>query len=220
LTPLALSALTDVILACEIFFLAGLSVRSDMVVFSPAWWWSVTLVLMGLSTMMGAIDHGFFEGVDDDAHAVAMLATRALIAVASFTMLAATAGQFLGALWGRLVVVLGLAGLVVTLWQLWGADNFLIVMAAYSAVLLLTLACHLAGLRNGSGSVWMCAAIVLILGASVLIVVESEGFLGLGLFASYHILLMPAVLGLFLGGRHLRKTSRAGGMSGAQSAVT
>jgi hypothetical protein len=220
LTPLALSALTDVILACEIFFLTGLSVRSDTAPWSAAWWWSVTLGLTGLSTMLGAIDHGFFEGVVPDAHAVAMFATRAVVAVASFTMLVSTARHFLDGGWCRIVTALGAAGLAVTLWQLWGADNFLIVVAAYSAVLVLTLCFHLVGLRNGSGSLWMCAAILLILGASVMVVLESEGLPGLGLFATYHILLMPAVAGLYLGGRHLSRTTRAAGMVPAQPAMT
>ena len=63
LSELAFSALTDVILACELFFLAGLSFRPGLQPFSPAWIWALTLALIGLASMLGAIDHGFFEAI-------------------------------------------------------------------------------------------------------------------------------------------------------------
>ena len=101
LTDLAITALTDVILACETFLLAGLSFRPDISVRSPAWYWAVTLLLTGTATMLGAIDHGFFEAAGHPGHAAMAIATRATIALASFAMLMATAAQFLPPGWQR-----------------------------------------------------------------------------------------------------------------------
>ena len=62
MTDLALSALTDVILACELYFLAGLAFRIDVERGSPAFIWAVYLTLTGTATMLGAVDLDRTEG--------------------------------------------------------------------------------------------------------------------------------------------------------------
>lgn len=205
LSPLALSALTDVILAAEVFFLAGLSCRTGIAWRSPAGWWAATMFLMGLAPALGAIDHGFFEMIDHPAHYELTVATRATAALASFTMLAATCGQFLTGRRRVALMGLGLAGLVATVGAIVFSDNFFSLVGYYSLILLVTLGFHLAGLRDGRGSIAMCAGIVGVLGASAALPIGFE-LPVLGLYATYHVLLMPAVVLLYLGGRRLRPT--------------
>lgn len=215
MTPLALSALTDVVLASEVFFLAGLSCRPGVAWRSPAGWWAVTMVLMALAPALGAIDHGFFEPIAHPAHYELTVATRATAALASFTMLMATAGQFLA---GRLylaLLVLGFAGLVATVGAIVFSDNFFSLVIYYSLILLITLGFHLRGLRHGSGSAAMCLGIAGVLIASAALPIGFE-LPVLGLYATYHVLLMPAVILLYLGGRRLRGSA---GARGAQPAA-
>lgn len=203
LSSLAITALTDVVLACETFLLAGLSFRPGLLLRSPAWYWAVTLFLTGTATMLGAIDHGFFEAVDHPGHPAMAIATRAVIALASFTMLMAAAAQFLPSRWRTVVLAAGAAGLAATLWMVATSDNFLAVVGFYTVVMLLLLILSLFGLRGGKGSVAMCLGVLGTLGASALIPLGSPGFFGLGLYGTYHVLLMPAVVLLYMGGRRL-----------------
>ncbi|SMF04975.1 hypothetical protein SAMN06265365_106189 [Tistlia consotensis] len=207
MTELALSALTDVILACGLYFLAGLSMRPDVERGSPAGLWALMLFLIATGTMLGVIDHAFYQPIGHPAHRWLMFATRTCLALASFTMLLSTARQFLSSGWVRLCTAIGLAGLVVELVLLFLFDNFLVVIAAYSLVLLLTLALHLANLRSRKGSLAMVAGIMIVLGASLLAPLGSQGLPGLGLYATYHIALMPGAIGFYLGGRRLAPTA-------------
>lgn len=209
MTDLALSALTDVILACEIFFLAGLSFRQEVAPASAAGAWAVALLLMGGSTMLGAIDHGFFEAIDHPAHAGLVVATRALVILAAFAMLVALVRQFLAGPLRRLVLGVGLVGMVGTIAAITQSDNFLIVIGGYSVVLLLTLAFHGADLlvrRRGRGSWAMVGGILGAIAASLLAPLGIDGPSWLGTYGTYHVALMPTVLLLYLGGRRLDST--------------
>ncbi len=207
MTDLALSALTDTILACEIFFLAGLSFRAGLAARSAAGVWAVTLFLMGTATLLGAIDHGYFESIGHPAHAGLVIATRVTVALASLVMLMSTAKQFLPGPWGLAVTGIGVLGFAATAWVVAVLDNFLVVIANYSVVLIFALILHLLGLRSGRGSLAMCAGIVLTIAASLLVPLGIEGPSWLGLYGTYHVALMPAVFFLYLGGRHLDRTA-------------
>lgn len=209
LTDLALSALTDVILACELFLLAGLSFRADVMPKSPAWYWAFTLVLMGMASMLGAIDHGFFQPIAHPGHRGLVIATRITIVLASFGMLLATTGHFMAGQWRRIVIGLGALGFAATAWVVSVSDNFFAVIGYYSAVLLLLLVLSLRGLRDGTGSFAMGIGIILIIAASLMPPLGSQGFLGLGLYGAYHVVLMPAVIALYLGGRRFRRQPAA-----------
>ena len=206
MTDLALSALTDVILACELYFLAGLAFRIDVERGSPAFIWAVYLTLTGTATMLGAVDHGFFEPIDHPANLSLKFATRAAIALGTFAMLMATARQFMPAFWERVFTAAGLALLAATLWVLSRSDDLLILVAGNAVTMLLMLGLHIHGLRSGRGSAVMCLGAVMTIGASLLVVTGGDGVAGLGLYGTLHVALMPAVLVLFLGGLRLRRT--------------
>ncbi|SHN09805.1 DUF6962 family protein [Roseibium suaedae] len=204
LSELALSALTDVILACELFFLAGLSLRPEVKLCSPAGIWGITLLLIGLASMLGAIDHGFFEAIGHEGHRPMVVITRVVIVLGSLAMICATAAQYLR---GKArMALIGLGGLL-ALWPLFmilTSDDFLSVILYYSIGLLLLAGFSAANLSRQKNAGVMLVGIVLTLAVSTMIPLQSDGFWGLGLYASYHVLLMPIVFLLYLGGRSFR----------------
>lgn len=203
MSELALSALTDVILACMQAFAAGLLFRPGLRAGSPAGLWAGTMTLIAAVFMVGAIDHGFFEPIDHPLHPVLMSATRVLVAAVSFMMIAVAAVRFLGPQARRVVLVLGALGNAAVGVLVVLSDNFFIVIAGYSVALLLLLALNIAGLRNGTGSRAMIVGIVITFVASALPLVGYEAVAGLGVYATYHIALMPAVVAFYLAGRAL-----------------
>lgn len=206
MTDLALSSLTDVILACELFFLAGLAFRLNAEVGSPAWIWALYLAVSGTATALGAIDHGFFEPIQHPGNPTMKFVTRATLALAAFVLLVTTARQFMSPLWSRLVIAAGLVGLIATIWINWVSDDLLAVAASNAAGMMLALVLHALNLRTGRGSLMMCVGIVLSIAASSLVFSGGNGVLGLGLFGTMHVALMPAALALYLGGLKLRRT--------------
>jgi ABC-type uncharacterized transport system permease subunit len=206
LSDLAMSSLTDVMLSCELFFLSGLSFRGEVVPKSPAWYWAFALLLIGFASMLGAIDHGFFEPVGHPWHRAMIVFTRVTIIAGSMVILLATAAQFLPPMGRR--VVLGLGGLcaVAVLAVVLTSDDFLSVIVLYLLAFLLLLGLSLAGLRRGTGSIAMVVGILLTIGASLMVPLGSDGVPGLGLWGTYHVILMVASFALYLGGRHLRGT--------------
>lgn len=203
LSELALSALTDVILASAQAFAAGLLFRPGLRASSAAGLWAWTMTLIAVVFLVGAIDHGFFEPVDHPLHPTLMSVNRALVAVVSFLMIAVAAVRFLGPQARRGVLALGAVGNAAVVVLVFLSDNFFIVIAGYSTALLLLLVLNIAGLRRGTGSPAMIAGIVITFVASALPLAGYEGIAGLGIYATYHIALMPAVVAFYLAGRAL-----------------
>jgi len=203
MTDLALSALTNAILVALICFLAGLSFRADQDRGSAAGLFAVYLTLAGLANLLGTIHHGFVEGTGHPADIPLRTATRVVIALGVFTFLMSTARQFMPARGQRLSFGLGLLGLAGTVWVVATQDNLLVLVGGNLIVMILTLGLHLRGLRDGSGSVAMVIGIGLSIAASLLIPFGGDGIAGLGLYATFHVALIPAFVVLYVGGRAL-----------------
>lgn len=203
MSELALSALTDVILASLQAFAAGLLFRPGLRSRSPAWLWAWTMTVIALTFLVGAIDHGFFEPIDHPLHQPLMSVNRALVAVVSFMLVLTGAVRFLDRTARRISV--GIAGLVasVVVVAVFLSDNFFIVVGCYSAAMVYLLILNVIGLRDGRGSVPMIIGIVVTFAASALPLVGYRGFAGLGIYATYHVALMPAVIAFYLAGRAL-----------------
>ena len=200
LSELALSALTDVILASFQAFAAGLLFRPDFGKGSPARLWAWTMTLIALAFLVGAIDHGFFEPVNHPLHHSLLIFNRALVALASFMIAMTAAAQFLGPFGTKVVLAVFGPGNAAVVVMLFLSDNFFIVIGSYSAAMLLLLALNVLGLRHGKGLVAMIAGIVVTFVASALPLMGYEGFGGLGIYATYHVVLMPAVVAFYFGG--------------------
>lgn len=203
LSELALSALTDVILASLQAFAAGLLVGSGVRKGTPAWLWAWTMTAIAGVFLVGAIDHGFFEPVDHPLHQPLMSFNRALVAVVSFMMIAVAAVQFLGPRGRKAALTIGGLGNAAVIVLVFLSDNFFIVIGSYSAALVFLLVLNLNGLRHGKGSLAMIAGIIITFVASALPLSGYEGVAGLGIYATYHIALMPGVVAFYLAGKAL-----------------
>ena len=205
LSELSYSAVTDVILACLQAFAAGLMMRSDIEKKSAAWFWAITMTLIAVTFLLGAIDHGFFESAGHWLHEPLKIATRVCAAVTSFFICVSAAIQFLGVL-GRKVVI-GIAGVMnaAVIVAIFMSDNFFIVMGSYSAAMVLLLVLSAMGLKTATGSVAMILGVVITFVASALPIVGFELFAGFGIYGTYHVVLMPAVLCFYLGGLKLNR---------------
>lgn len=200
LSELALSGLTDLILASFQAFAAGLLFGRDSGPGSPARLWSWTMSLTAAIFLLGALDHSFFEPVNHPWHPMLMGVNRALVAVASFMIALTAAVQFLGRTGRKIVCAIAalISALVVVMVFL--SDNFLIVIACYSAAMMLMLVLNLLGLRDGKGSVAMIAGILITFAASAIPFAGGQAFAGLGVYAAYHVALMPAVVAFYFAG--------------------
>ncbi len=205
LSELALSALTDVILACLQAFTAGMLFRGDFGRGSPAWIWSRTMALVALLFLIGAIDHGFFEPEAHPWHQPLQTINRALVAVAAFFIAITAAMQFLGPVGRKVTFALGGLGCAAVVVSVLMSDNFFIVIGGYSLALILLLGLNLRGLFRGNGSLSMILGILLTFAASALPVIGYQGFAGLGMYGTYHVVLMPAVVAFYLGGLKLSR---------------
>lgn len=205
MTELVISALTNAILAVFIAFLAGLSFRSDQDWTSASGLFAVYLLLGAVANLLGTIHHGFIEGTGHLSDIPLRTATRVVIALGIFAFLMSTARQFMSprGVWASFGV--GLLGVVLTVWVVATQDNFVVLVAGNLVVVLLALALHILGLRNGTGSWAMCVGILLTIAASMLIPFQVEGVAGLGLYGTFHVALLPAFLFLYFGGRALRR---------------
>jgi Family of unknown function (DUF6962) len=206
ISELSISAITDIILSCELFFLSGLCFRPAVQTGSPVWLWGVTLALTGLGAMIGAIDHGFFEPIEHHLHRDLIIATRVTVVIGSLSMIVAVAQQYLSGGLRSAFVGLAVIGAVWPIYIISTSDDLLPVMIYYSVGFLFTLALSIIYLRQNTGTKTMIVAIFAALGVTALIPLGSQGFWGMGLFGTYHVLLMPVVVLLYLGGRPFRTT--------------
>ncbi|NVJ90225.1 MAG: hypothetical protein HWE34_01130 [Methylocystaceae bacterium] len=205
LNELSYSALTDVILACLQAFAAGLLIRPDVEKKSAAWFWAIAMTLIATTFLLGAIDHGFFETARHWLHEPLKIATRVCAAITSIFICIAAALQFLGRRSRKAVYIISTSVNAVVITALFLSDNFFIVMASYSASMLLMLGMHINGLRKGTGSIAMIIGVVITFIASSLPIIGYEFFTGFGIYATYHIALMPAVLCFYIGGLKLNR---------------
>lgn len=205
LSELSYSALTDVILACLQAFAAGCLVRPDIAKKSAAGIWALAMSLIALTFLIGAIDHGFFEPVGHWMHEPLKIATRVCAAVTSFIIYVTAALQFLERHHRKVVYIISAPINAVVIIAIFLTDNFYIVMGNYSAAMLFLLALNIIGLKKGAGSLAMISGIVITFVASSLPIIGFELFSGFGVYATYHVILMPAVLCFYLGGLKLNR---------------
>ncbi len=203
--PLAVTALTDFILAAEAFFVAGLLIARPKARYSAAWFWQGAMFVLALGAFLGGVDHGFVQPVVD-AHARLPIqhSTWLSLGVLTFATLQSVIRQFFPSrLWriGSVVAAVQLA-LFVAMVPIF--NSFAVVVANYAPVMLMALVCSLRGLRDGSGSWPMTAGIAVVLLSSgahaarigLSAVIDDNGV--------YHVGMMAAVVLTYRGGLQLR----------------
>jgi len=203
LTDLQLSAITDIVLACELFLLSGLIFGPQVSLGSARFAFGIYLAMMGAAAMFGAIDHGFLEVPPHPSHPTMQFVTRLTIVLASLALLIATCREYLPRLLGLVIAGLGALASLWIAWVVWHEDNFLFIAGGSVVVFLLMLALSLLRSIRGEGSVLLPVGLLLTLASASIAFLGGDGVLGLGLYGTLHVAAMIAAFVLFLGGRGL-----------------
>jgi hypothetical protein len=202
LNALAITSITNFVLASEIFFIAGLLASKPKARFSAAWFWSGMMFLLGVATLVAGIDHGFFEAPGLPRYFIQRI-DWIFLAAMTFFLLMTTAAQFFPRA-QRYFLIFGILQFVVDTLVVLSIDSFLDVILNYAPVMLLLLVMNFIGLKNGRGSWSMIAGILILFAASAIQVLSIDIFSPLDRNGLYHLVSMVGVFFLYLGGLRLR----------------
>lgn len=202
---LAITAITNFLLACELFFLVGLFAAVEKERFSAAWYWQAALLLLALSALVGGIDHGFVEPLGDTpARRLLMRTNWLLLGLTTAVVLLTTARQFWSPRWQRPAAGVAVAQFLLLALLVVVVDRFIVVIANYAPVIVLLLAFSVWGLRNGRGSRAMVIGLTIMIAASLVQVLRVGVFYPLDHNGLYHLIAMVGVIFLYRGGLQLK----------------
>jgi hypothetical protein len=206
MNALAITAITDLLLASETFLLAGILLGSMRDSASAYGCWAVTTLLMAAGALLGGIDHGFYEPAAALARArkIFQKATWLCIGLMTFFIVLTLAFQFFPARYRVVFFIAGAVQLVVYTVIALRSSSFLPVILNYLPVLLFFLVMHILNLNSGRGSREMITGIALSLVASAVQAMKLDTFKPLDRNGLYHLIMMAASVFLFLGGKALR----------------
>ena len=204
MTSAAVTAITDLILAAEVLFLAGRMSATPKARFSAAWFWSGVLLLLGVAALIGGIDHGFVELSNLPRYWIERPNWMVLAAM-TFCVLMTAAAQFFSPRTRRIVLLLGFVQFAADTIAILSIDSFLVVILNYAPILTLLLAMNLIGLKNGSGSWQMSAGVVVMFAAAAIQAAGVDALSPLDHNGLYHLVSMIGVAFLYLGGRRLKR---------------
>ena len=206
MTDLAVTSITNFLLASLVFFLAGMIVQVPKERFSAAWFWGFTMTMLGLGALLGGIDHGFFEIPGLPRYAI-QRADWVVLGLVTFGVLMTAATQFFSRQVFRGFLVFGVSQWVVYSIIALFVDSFLVVIINYAPVMIFLLVMSALGLKSGLGSRQMITGIVILFVASGIQAAGLDTFSPVDRNGVYHLLSMVGVYFLYLGGRKL-KTAR------------
>ena len=205
MSTLAITSITNFILAGEIFFLAGLMVRAPKARFSAAWFWGGALFLLASSALLGGIDHGFVEPAGLSRYLI-QRPNWVVVGLATSCMLLTTARQFFSPRLQRPLLAVAAAQLVVYVSVVLLVDNFLVVVLDYVPVMLLLLGMSFRGLKQGTGSWQMIVGILVLVVASAVQSLRVDALSPLEHDGLYHVISMVGVVFMYWGGQRLKVT--------------
>jgi hypothetical protein len=203
MNALAVTAATNFVLACEAFFLAGLLMRGRGARFSAAWFWAGMMFLLGVSALLGGIDHGFFESAGLPRHQL-QRANWLVIGAVAFLVLLTAAAQFFAPRARRVLLGIGVVQFILYAAGILAAGTFTLVILNYVPVLLLLLVMNTARIKRGLGSWPMINGIILLFVASGIQALHIDVLGRLDASGLYHLVTMLALLFLYRGGLRLR----------------
>ena len=204
MTALAVTAITNFILACETFLFTGMLVKTEKAPQSASWFWTWALGLLGLSALLGGIDHGFVEPLEGAACYPLQRINWLALGGTTFCALMTTSRQFFPRNIQRVVTVLGVLQLLAFAVLVFAVGDFLVVILNYAPVILLLLVCSLLGLRSGTGTWPMVSGLVILVLASAIQALGVDTLSPLDRNGLYHVISMVGVVFLYLGGLQLK----------------
>lgn len=205
LTALAVTAITNFILASETFFVSGLLFPRPKSKGSAAWFWQIAILLLAISALIGGIDHGFFESVGQTpARTIIQRVNWLFIGLLTLFVFLTTARQFFQPPVRKVLYIIAGVQLVIYTVLILVLDNFLVVIVNYAPVMLLLLVMSIMGLRDGTGSWAMIAGIIISFVASGVQAAGIDVFSPVDHNSLYHFGMMVAVVGLYLGSAQMK----------------
>lgn len=196
-----MTAVSNFILASEVFFLGGLLVAQPKARGSAVWFWTAALLALGTSALLGGIDHGFIEPAGWSDQIPLYRLTWLVLGAMTLCVLLTTARQFFAPRRFTLFFGIGLLWFVVLAVLVFAVGQFWVVIVNYVPVIVLFLAMNILGLRSGRGSWALVVGILVMLLASA---VQYSGFDALSPLdhnGLYHVIAMVGVVFLYWGGR-------------------
>lgn len=203
---LAVTAVTNFILACEVFFLAGMLAKTTKTFYSAAWFWSVAFFLLGISALLGAIDHGFLEPAGLPVRIPLKRLNWIVLGGSTFCILMTTTRQFMPSKFFKAIFVIGMAQFVLYIVLFLLVNRFIVVILNYAPVFILLLIASFIGLKDGSGSWSIIAGVIILLIASVIQTTDIVLFSAVDEDGLYHLITMISVGFLYVGGQRLNRT--------------
>jgi hypothetical protein len=202
MTALQVTALTDFLLASLAFLCAGALAARPAQPRSAAWYWRGAMFFLALAALLGGTDHGFVEPAGMS-RAPIQRTTWAVLGLMTTAVLLTLGAQFLGPVRQRLLGGLALLQLLAYAVAMVVVDSFLVVVVNYLPVILALLAFNLDGLRRGSGS-WAIVLGILVLLLATVQALRIDAFSPIDHDGLYHLISMPGVILLYVGGRRLK----------------
>ena len=206
MTVLAVTSITNILLASVVFFLAGRMSRTPQERFSAAWYFTGVLLLLGVAALIGAVDHGFFEPAGLPRYFI-QRADWIVLGGVTFCLLMTTAKQFFAPRVQWILLIVAMIEFVAETAAALLVDSFLDVILNYAPVMLLFLAMNILGLRQGTGSMQMIIGILILSAASATQAVGWDRLSPLDHNGVYHVVSILGVVFLYLGGASLKANS-------------
>ena len=201
MTILAVTSITNILLASLVFFLAGRMSRIPKARFSAAWSFTGVLLLLGTAALIGAIDHGFLEPANMPRYWI-QRADWIVFGGVTFCLLMTTAKQFFDARFHRILLVVAAVQFAADSAAVLLVDSFLDVILNYAPVMLLLLTMSIK-----ARSIHLTAGLLILSFASAIQAAGWDALRPLDHNGVYHLVSMAGVVFLYLGGMRLRTTT-------------
>ena len=203
INALAVTAITDLILASEALFFAGMLMQLPKERMSAAWLWSFAMAFLGLAGLLGGIDHGFIEPAGLS-RTVIQRANWLVLGAMTLCVVLTIAAQFFRGRTARLVLAAGIVQFLCFIAAAFLADSYIVVIVNYAPVMAWFLVMNMLRLKQGEGSWQMIAGSLVLFLASAVQALRIDVLTPLDHNGLYHVISMPGVFLLFLGGRRLQ----------------
>jgi len=197
---LAVTSITNILLASLVFFLAGRMSRIPKTRYSAAWYFTGVLLLLGVAALIGAVDHGFVEPASLPRYWI-QRADWIVLGGVTFCLLMTTAKQFFDPRFHRIVLIVAVVQFAADSAAVLLIDSFLDVILNYAPVMLLLLVMSIK-----ARSIHLTAGLLILSFASAIQAAGWDALSPLDHNGVYHVVSMPGVLFLYLGGVRLRTT--------------
>ncbi len=218
MNALAVTAITDLILASEALFLAGMLMQRPKERMSAAWLWSFAMAFLGLAGLIGGIDHGFIEPAGLPRTFI-QRANWLVLGAMTLCVVFTIAAQFFQGRTSRLIQAAGIVQFLFFSASALLANSYIVVIVNYVPVMTWFLVMNISRRKQGEGSWQMIAGTLVLFLASAVQALGIDILTPLDHNGLYHVISMPGVYLLYLGGRTLqvRRTSRSPQVPGAGS---